>query len=352
MKNNLNYKLLNILLIMIMIYLAYLTSNWWWGTTAKLLSILAPFIIAFAVAYCLHPLVKWLEKKGVRKHLAVALVVITILAFIVTILSFTLPLIYEQLLLFTKMILTFIGNVSDKFDLNLGGFEIAITDSLNTIVKDLGKYISNGTIDILNKSISFLTNLVIVIIASIYFLLDMDKIRQGIKEFFSGFKKKTYRLVTKLDQEITNYFKGLGLFMLIELIEYSLLFLIIGHPNWLLLGVLAAVTTIIPYIGGFITNVVAIVIASVISTKLMVLTFLICIIVPNIDGYFVSPKIYGKTNQINPLLNIMAVFVGGALGGMTGIILALPLLIILSTIVRTYKSDIKKGIETVKEKID
>lgn len=352
MKSNLNYKLLNGLFIAAIIYIAYLTSNWWGGLILKLMAIITPFVISFAIAYCLHPLVKWLEKKGVRKQLAVALVVITILAFIITILSFTLPLIYEQLLLFTNMILTFINNIADKFDVNLGGFEIAVTDSLNTVVKDLGKYISNGTIDILNKSISFLTNLIIVVIVSIYFLLDMDKIRLWIKDFFKGFKKKTFELVVNLDKEITNYFKGLGLFMLIELVQYSLLFLVVGHPNWLLLGVLAAVTTIIPYIGGFITNVVAIVIASVISTKLMILTFLICIIVPNIDGYLVSPKIYGKTNQINPVLTIIVVFIGGALGGMTGIILALPLLIIFNTIFKVYKTDIKKGIRTVKEKID
>lgn len=139
--------------------------------------------------------------------------------------------------------------------------------------------------------------------------------------------------------------------MIIQFFEYTFLFLIIGHPNFLLLGVLACVTTVIPYFGGLFTNVIALLIASVISPKLFILTLIVTLLFPNIDGYIISPKIYGKTNQLAPLLTIFVVFAGGALLGFTGIVIAVPLTIIISAIIRAYKVEISKKISNIKEKI-
>jgi len=88
--------------------------------------------------------------------------------------------------------------------------------------------------------------------------------------------------------------------MIIQLFEYSLLFFIVGHPNWLILGILACLTTIIPYFGGVLTNIIAILTATVISTPLTIATIVICLIFPQLDGYVISPHVYGKTNDINP----------------------------------------------------
>ena len=179
----------------------------------------------------------------------------------------------------------------------------------------------------------------------------MQKIRDNVSLFFKKKGRKTFKIVTQVDHETTQYFKGLFLTIVIQFFEYSLLYGLIGHPNFLLIGVLSAVATLIPYFGGFIVNIVAIVIASVISPQLLILTLIIAIIFPNIDGYLINPKIYGKTNNISPLLTIFAVFAGGVLGGFVGILIALPTTIILRTLFSYYKKDIKEKLEEYKEKI-
>ena len=73
----------------------------------------------------------------------------------------------------------------------------------------------------------------------------MEKIRHWFRNLLLSISNKTYKYVKCLDVEISNYLKGLGIFMLIQLFEYSFLFFIIGHPNWLILGLLACITTII-----------------------------------------------------------------------------------------------------------
>jgi predicted PurR-regulated permease PerM len=148
---------------------------------------------------------------------------------------------------------------------------------------------------------------------------------------------------------MTNYFSALGKIILIQTIEYIILFYIIGHPNYLLLGILAGITTIIPYFGGIFTNIIALITASVISTKLLILTLIVCIVFPNIDAYIISPKIYSKAIKLHPLVIIFSILTGGILFKMIGIIIALPITIIIVTAIKYYFLDINKKFDYFKK---
>lgn len=348
MKNKLDYRLLNLLMLSTIIFLAIITKDAWIGIISKIASILFPFVIAFGIAYALFPLVRLLRRKKVGDKLSVILVVLAILFLFVGLIGVTVPLVYDQLISLSTIIGEVISDLSMKFEVNLGEFQSSIDEILNDLIKGVGQYVSNGTIDFVGKSIDYITKGIIIAIVSIYFLFDMDKIRANIKLFVKR-KKKTLKFLTQIDKELVQYLQGLTLFMLIQLVEYSLLFKIVGHPNWLLLGILACVTTVIPYFGGLITNIIAVVLASVVSKPLFFATLAICLIFPNIDGYIISPKVYGKTNNIDPLWSIFAVFAGGALFGILGIIISLPLYIVLTCTYRFYKEDIHDKIEDIKE---
>ena len=341
-QNKLNYKLLNILIIALIIFLGLITFNYWGGILGKVIAILTPFLIGFAIAYALYPAVKKLEEKGVRKNIAVAVIVSLIALIIVGILWMTVHLFYDQLVTLSTVIGDVLTDFSDKFSVNLGDFKDTVNNIMNNAITGVGEYVSNGTINIVSKSIDVFTQAIIVAIVSIYFLIDMDKIRSKAKHFLQKGKKKQYELFKTMDKELGRYLSGLAIFMFIQFVEYSLLFFIVGHPNWLLLGLLACVTTVIPYFGGLFTNLVAVVLASVVSFPLFIATVIICLVFPNIDGYIISPKVYGKTNNISPLWTIFAVFAGGVLYGFAGIVIALPLYILLRCIFNFYKEDIEK----------
>lgn len=348
MSNKLNYRLVNTLLLMAIIYIVIATSNYWGGILLKIFHILTPFFLAFVFAYVLNPFVKKLEEKGVRRSLALIFVILIVFGFIISLLWITVPVIYEQLVAFSKTVTQVITDISGRYDLDLGEYQVAITDTLNQLIKELGTYISTGTIDILGKSVNFLTNAIIVFIVGIYLLIDMDKIRELIKKVLKSHKRE-YNYVKTIDHEMGNYLHGLAIFMVVQLFEYSILFKLVGHPNWLLLGLLACVTTVIPYFGGIITNIIAVVTASVISTRLFIATLLITLIFPNIDGYVISPHIYGKTNNINPLLVIFTAGVCSSIFGIFGIMMGLPLYIIIRATWNFFHSDIKEYIVDRKE---
>ena len=75
-KNRINYKLLNFLILMGLLYICVTNIGTWFQIISKIVNICLPFIIAFAIAYALHPLEKKLEEKGVRKSLAITFLVI------------------------------------------------------------------------------------------------------------------------------------------------------------------------------------------------------------------------------------------------------------------------------------
>ena len=349
--NKFNYTIINFTFLMLLLYIGFSNIGLWWGIISKVLSVLSPFIVGFAFAYAFTPLVRTLQKKGLSKTLSCVVVIVGVVLLIISILAITLPLVYDQLALLIKMVMEVLNNVSDKFDLNIGSFEIKITDYLNSALKEIGAVTSSTTMDILGKSFSFLGKFIVGFVGFIYFLMDMDKFRASIKAILKVSNKKLLDYLSLMDKEITNYLKGLEIFMVIQLFEYGLLFLIIGHPNWLILGLLACFTTVIPYFGGLITNLIAIVLASVVSVPLVIATTVICLVFPQLDGYVISPRVYGKTNNVNPLITIMAVSIGGTVAGVWGIIIALPCYLLIRTTYKFFKPELKRGMNKVKETI-
>ncbi len=349
--NKLNYRIINATALLLLLYIGVTNIGVWWGIIVKVIAIMVPFIVGFVFAYAFTPFIKWLQDRGFRKSLAVTLVVVALLLIVICIVAITLPLVYEQLSLLAKMVIEVFDNVGAKFDINLGSFEIQVEDYLNDAVKEIGNLASSTTVDILSKSIDFFSKFIVGFVGFVYFLADMDKIRRGMKQILLSFNERAYHYFKCLDLEIGNYLKGLGIFMIIQLIEYSVLFFVVGHPNWLILGILACLTTIIPYFGGLITNIIAIITASVVSTPLVISTIVICLIFPQLDGYLISPRVYGKTNDVNPLITIMVVSIGGTVAGIVGIVIALPCYLLVRTTYNFFKNDLKKGMKIVKKAI-
>lgn len=349
MENKVNFKLLNLLIIIAIICLLYLIRGLWIGIVTNIFNILAPFLLAFALAYVIYPLVKKLVDAGAPKWLAILTVCILGIGSLFIIVILTVPLLYEQSLLFISNISMFLSDLSLKYEINFGALQSTLTDFSSNIISGLGNVISDGAVSVVNSSVSVISNGIIVICSAIYFLIDMDKIRESIKKYLNRKNRRTASYITKLDDELTKYIGGMGLTILIQIIEYTLAFLIIGHPNYLILGILSGISAIIPWFGGFLVAVISLLVSSVISTKMFILTVVICIICPILDGNVIGPKVYGKTNKLHPLVVIFAVSAGGVIGGFWGIVLSLPVAIIIKATYNFYERDIDKKIKFIKK---
>lgn len=345
----LNYKYLNILLLLGNCYLLFLLKNVWLEAVLKIFNILFPFILGFTLAYAFYPMVKIINKK-LPKIFSVIIVIFIILFLIVLTLYYTLPIIFSGI--------NSLFNIIQKNIMFIGyKYNIDINEVLNFVLKHSNKIIEFFTktnnitilINSVGKSTNYITIFIMTFISFVYFLLDMNNIRKRVKTNFKD--KKTFNFIKNIDRELTSYLKGFLIFTVVQFFEYSLVFLIIGHPNYLLIGFLASITGIIPYFGGIIANAIALVLASSISKRLFILTVIVLIVFPNIDEYIISPKIYKKTNKISPLVQIFSIFLFGNLFGFIGIIISMPLTIIIEVFIKEYKDNILIKIKTVKDKM-
>ncbi len=349
LKDKLNYKLMNIAVIAFIIFLIYQTGNLWIGIISTILSIAIPFFMAFVVAYALHPFLKFLTNHKLPKALSIFIIVALLVGIIAFIIVLVVPLLFSQLSSLFNGIIAFIKQISLESSIDLGPIQKSLSTSFNDIILSLGKYVSNGAVNVIGVSLGYISIAVIAFSASIYFLSDMDMIRASVKRYLNRKSKKILKYISLLDEQMKLYLTGFIRIMLITVVEYTIAYTVIGHPNAILLGFLAMIANLIPYFGGIITNIVAAITAFVISPALFVKTVITFIVLSAIDGYLINPLVYGKTNEVHPLVVIISVFAGGKLFGIAGIVISLPLAIICITTFKYFKEDISEKIDDMKD---
>lgn len=349
-KEKIDYKLVNMALIALIVCLIYWTGNLWIDAVNKMIAIVTPFVIAFALAYATQPIVLKMQEKGMPKGLAIGLLLFIELAFIIFVGYMITNVLVGQLSGLFSGISEFLNELSLKdWDINLSELQGTLNDQFQKIMTDITKYVSNGAINLIGSSINFLGKVFFGMAAYVYFLIDMDKIRREVRNFFKKKQEKTYNYVKSLDIGMKNYLSGLVEVMIISVFEYGIAYSIIGHPNAMLLGFLAGVANMIPYFGGIACNCIAAITAFVVSPGLFVRTLITFFLLSSLDSYVINPTVYGKTNSIHPLLTIFVMSAGSMIFGIMGIFISFPVAIILVTTYKYYWNSISDSIKEIKE---
>lgn len=329
MKNKINYKLVNFCIIMLITFFLYQTKSIYFDIFTYLKNIIAPFFIAFVIAYSLYPFVKILKSKGIRHNISCFLILLIIFLILLATIYFSIPLFKTQI----NNLVDIISDIDlNNINLQYRQYIISYLSKITNKIKDIICY---NSFDIIATSFSIVSNSFVIIILSIYFLFNMEKIKVKLKMLIKN--PKYQDIIRKIDIELEEYIKSFGIIILVESIEYVILYALIGHPDYLLIGILAGVTTIIPYFGAIITNIIALISAISISKKLFFLTSIITFLVPILDNYIRDPKIYHKTIDISPIKTIIIIIIFMYLFKFVGAIIAIPIYLIIKTIYQELK---------------
>lgn len=320
-KNKLDYKLINFLLILLIILTIYKTKELWISILNIIGNILKPLLISIMISYVLNIYLRILNKKF-NKKISIILFLSTIFIIIYILVFKLLPTIIIQLKEGLSGVIYILKTVSIKYNIN-------IIDTISRL-KQLDQLIPK--INIIGSILKYMSLTLIVISITIYLFIDWNKIKNKTKTLLKN--KKQYNYISTINNEIENYTKSFLLLSIINMIEYMLIFMIIKHPNYLLLGLLAGILSIIPIIGGITTNIIALSLAFITNYKLFIRTIIGILILTILDGYIISPIVYNKSNKIHPILSIISIYIGSKLFGLLGTILSMPILI---TIISTYK---------------
>jgi predicted PurR-regulated permease PerM len=188
-----------------------------------------------------------------------------------------------------------------------------------------------------------LAGLALVPVYTFYFLLEKRGISSRWTDYLpvadSGFKNELVFILNSVNNYLISFFRGQVLVALCDGILYGAGFLIIGLPYAVLIGAMAVVLTMIPYLGAIVTCCTALLIAFVQfgDWQHPLLVLAVFGVVQTLEGLFISPRIMGGRVGLHPVTIIIAVMVGTTLlGGLLGGILAIPLTAALRVLMFRY----------------
>lgn len=319
--------------------------------------IIAPVFYGFIVSYLLFRPVVFIQsvlgsiytkirkrsaseniENGFRIISIVSIFAVIIYVAVITI-NFIVPPIVEniQILLsrlpeFSNQISTWVEEIVEK--LNENNIDISNTGNLtSTIINNLS-LISNSALSFIATSISqissFVLDFVLTVILTFYFLKDKESLFHN----FRGFRDVV--MPGKVGKAITIFLKDLdeivGKFLVAEILDSiivgivsTILLLLIKHPFAILIGCVAGVTNIIPYIGPLIGAVLALGLGIFSSWSLGITGAVLLLLYQQVDGNFVQPKIVGDKIGLTPVWILIVVLIGGSYFGALGMILSMPI---------------------------
>ncbi|MFC4768208.1 AI-2E family transporter [Effusibacillus consociatus] len=328
-----------VLLILGCVFLLTQMSGLLRGIWVVFRAVLTPFLIAVVISYMLNPIVTKLVDRGVPRGVSVILIYFVFFTVLAVVLVNTIPVFITQLKEFAEtlpsiieQVETWSKNLDDgarkmpeavhkAIDTNLVAFEEAVTRYITNFLGSLGSTLEQ-----------VLTALVIPFLV-FYMLKDLKVMERTVVTIFpTRHRKELIDLVKSIDEALGNYIRGQLLVMLLIGILVYAGYLIVGMPYSLMLALFVAVTNIIPYIGPFIGAAPAIILAFTISPIMALKVTIVNLIVQQLEGNFIAPQIVSKSLNLHPLLIIFALLLGGEVGGIMGLILAVPVVAVLKVI--------------------
>ncbi|MCL2219296.1 MAG: AI-2E family transporter [Chitinispirillia bacterium] len=327
------------------------------GSVNRIISIVSPFLFGFVIAYCINIPVSWLERqiKKVKKPLYIQkfarpisiIVICAITVFMVTFgLRGFIPMIYENAMQLTKLIPSYIEQ-GLTYIRGLPYAEVlGIDDIINPLLESKPWTALNLNV---GTSLKFAQNffagifaVILTAISTLYFLAEYNHVKIFFHRLIGVIpsvakRNATLKYVRLVD---TSFRKFLTCQFLDSLILGSITatqFFLLGSPYALVLGLMLGVVNIIPYFGSIFGSIVAVFI-TIFSNgwETGLLTAVILLFTQQFDGYFINPRIMGSSFSVSPILVIIAITVGGALGGIAGMIFAIPVANVLKTVLDEF----------------
>ncbi|PTX58439.1 putative PurR-regulated permease PerM [Melghirimyces profundicolus] len=303
-------------------------------------AVLGPFLVAVIISYLLNPVVNLLANRLVPRSLAVLFIYSLFIGAIAIVLTNLVPLfnlqlkeLSEHLPEWNMRLQSWIDQYNHSKDALPESVRLGVEKSLNRLEESVTDGVGN-LMSSLGTTINQLLIAVIVPFLAFYMLKDVNVIEKALITLLPVRRRKdVIRLFRDVDEALGNYVRGQLLVCLAVGILAYIGYLIIGLPYPLILALLVGVFNVIPYLGPFFGAVPALLVALSISKEMVIAVILVNLVVQVLEGNVLSPQIVGRTLHMHPLFIIFALLVGGELGGILGLILAVPLFAVGKVIV-------------------
>lgn len=318
--------------------------------------VLSPFFIGFLLAYMGDPLVDRCEKLGWSRTLSVVVCFIgMVIVLLVGVLLF-IPLLGHQL-----------DQAASQFFVMLKWFQVDVVPWLSsTLGVDLhmpnveeirrslienwrtaGSYLSRFLTQATESSLvvlNWVLNMALVPVVAFYLLRDWDLIVERVRQLIPRrFEPKVVSLVEECDEVLGAFFRGQLMVMISLGVIYSFGLWVVGLDLALLVGMIAGLASVVPYL-GFVVGILMATIAALMEFQMsyeLLIVWAVFGIGQLIEGAVLTPWLVGDRIGLHPVAVIFAVLAGGQLFGFIGILVALPVAAVIMVLLRSALSQYK-----------
>lgn len=327
--------------IVFFLFLSFVLPPIYWIIT-KLSPVLTPVLLGLGLAYIFNPLTVW---AGRRHQLSRPLTAGLILGVVVLFLAILIPIIIASVVYqvgqlienfpqYAETVLAWFNTDPEDARVRIKAFIDSIDlAQLDTQAAQKALGLSTGAVMTVFGYVSYFA--IFVLVTAFCFFIFSWKL-EALKDWFSAFIPRPYREETRrilglMDETVSAIIRGRLIQSLVVMVVLSVGWLIVGVPYWLLLGVLGGVLNLLPF-AAVLSWPLAVILTVVDSASGGGMAILWAILWPTVvyliaqslDGWVIEPWVQGKATGMDALTVLLVVLAGGALLGLLGVVLAVP----------------------------
>jgi predicted PurR-regulated permease PerM len=217
-----------------------------------------------------------------------------------------------------------------------------IRDDAANAAQTVAGSVLSGAFGFVYSTFGFVVTLFGIIFIGAYLLVDVRRVEATfLRAVPHDYRHDAKTLWEAFGYSLSKYLGGLALVLAIQGAISAVGLFLLGVPYALVLGAVVSVMAVIPYLGAWISGTLAVIVALTVSPTTALLTAFLFLGIQQLEGNFLTPKIQGDTLHVHPILIFLAVIIGGGLGGIPGVIVAVPTSAVLRVLFDFFRVRLK-----------
>lgn len=318
-------------------------------------------IISFVITFLSLPLVGKLEEKGLNRALGTLVAYLIAILLLSILFSLVIPVISEQVSGLIKSIPGYVSQAQAWADTMYDRYAQVFADSqvqealrkgINSISSAALKFANTSASGIITAGSSIVSSVAVIfmsLVVAFWLTMDFPKFQREAMIIVGPSKAEEYEIMTAVfSRAMGGYIKGLIITSTCTGIIAGIGFFIIGVPYAGLLGLATGILNVIPIVGPWVGGGLAALVSLFVSPWTAVLSVVITVAAQQLTDTFISPKVMQSAVAVHPMLVILGLSVGGSIGGVAGMIFAVPLIAAFKGVF-TYYFEMRTGRQLISE---
>ncbi|QGQ94705.1 AI-2E family transporter [Paenibacillus psychroresistens] len=335
------YKSACVISVLIIIYMIHKVNFLFIPLITIFNMLLVPFVIAGFFYYLLRPIVYLFDRWKIGRTLSVLIIYVCIVLIIAVLIYAVWPTLQKQITDFVKNVPQLIQSLGKQVTiLQKSSYFSAISTDSGLSAK-LSEYANEGfsfVMNYTNRLFGFISDFIVVIgtfpIILFFLLRESEKAPKIILRIIPrSYRPDAKNAIDEIDNALSGYISGRMISTLLLGAMTYVAFMIIGVPYALLLSIVLAIISFIPFVGSFLGAIPPLIVAFTQSPEMALWVIVGVFICQQLQDNVLSPIIFGKTLDIHPFTTIIILLIAASLAGIMGMLLALPVYMFFKIII-------------------